>query len=194
MEEKIPHLMIIWSKGISLEKEILFDILSHFKVLNVFSMQWEERFFAENLKRFYAHSQKDKTEEEYSQIIKSKIQHCGNDPFTVIVFEDNDPCFTERRTSSGSNMVNANVFDRKAAYRKRLGGGHQIHASDNFFETNKDISLLFGCNRDDFKTKYPTRKEKSSIHKNITGVPSWSNFEEFFFVLNNSIEYVVLRN
>lgn len=194
MEEKLPHLMIIWSNGLSLEKDILLDISRNFELLNVFQMHWEEELFFENLKRFYAHSQKDKTEAEYDTILNAKIEHCGNNPFTVIVFEDNSPNLKERRTSNGSNIVNVNVFDRKADYRRRLGGGHKIHASDNFFETNKDVSLLFGCDIDELKIKYPTHTEKIQLHQNVVGVPRWSGFEQLFFILNNSIEYVVLRN
>lgn len=194
MKEPLIHIMIIWSKGLSLEKTILADVSTHFKLLNIFRMKWEEHLFPENLKRFYAHSQKDKNEEDYNRIIENKIQHCGNEAFTVIIFEDLSPDFSERKTLSGLNLVNVNVYDRKAEYRLQLGGGHQIHASDNYFETNKDLALLLGCCVDDFKSKYPTNQEKLDFHRNIIGVPKWTDFNEFFFVLNNCIKYVVLRN
>lgn len=194
MQKPLIHLLIIWSKGLSHKEAILRDIDEHFNLLNVYDYEWEKELFPINLKRFYAHSQKELSEEELESLMHYKIDHCGDGKFIAIVFEDASPVFSNRETSSGSNLVNTNVFDKKAEYRQLFGGGHKIHASDNYFESNKDISLLFGCTIDDYKEKHPSLSNEVERNSNIVGVPTWNSVEELFFVLNNTVDYVVMRN
>jgi len=194
MSDTLIHVMIVWSEGLSIKDNILLDLENDFKVLNSFEFKWGEEYFHENLKRFYSHSQKHLDEEALNELINNKINHCGNGNFLVIVFEDINPTIKERITSSGKNLVNINVFDKKVLYRKILDGGHQIHTSDNSFESNKDITLLFGCTLDEFKLKYPKITNIQELSRNILGVPFWKSLKELFFVLNNSIDYVILRN
>lgn len=190
------HTLIIWSEALSIEQLIIEDIQRSFNLLDVYSFNWEKELFNENLKRFYAHSQKEKSQEEFNDIISNKIAHCGDGEFTVLVFEDINPYFSTRKTSNGENSVNTNVFDKKKKFRELVGGGHKIHASDNYFETNKDLVLLFGRTCEEYLKNVSGFKDSKKIQKsnNILGVPFWKNIEELFFVLDHSINYVVLRN
>ncbi|WP_299888565.1 serine/threonine-protein kinase [uncultured Lacinutrix sp.] len=194
METPLIHTLIIWSKGNSHVDHILKDIGDSFQILNIFNFSWKDDLFYENLKRFYSHSQKDKNEAEYNYIIKNKIEHCGSGDFTLIIFEDLNPKFENRKTSNGVNNVNVNVFDKKRDYRLLTGGGHKIHASDNYFESNKDLVLLLDTTLDNYRNKYESSPNIINRSNNILGVPFWSSINELFFVLNNSLEYVVLRN
>jgi predicted Ser/Thr protein kinase len=194
MEKPLIHTLIVWSKGNSHLDYILNDIREFFQILGIYNFSWEKNLFKENLKRFYSHSQKDKDQAEYNYIIENKIEHCGSDDFTLIVFEDFNPKFENRKTSNGTNYVNVNVFDKKREYRSLTGGGHKIHASDNYFETNKDLVLLLGITLEDYKSKSKSLSTIFNKKNNVLGVPFWNSINDLFFVLNNSIEYVVLRN
>lgn len=189
------HTLIIWNKGLDQKEFILNDIDTNFNILNVFNINWNKSYFHSNLKRFYSHSQFFRTLSSFNKIISKKIKHCGDGNFILVVFEDKNPQLTKRETTSGTSTVNTNVFDRKASYRKRTGGGHKIHSSDNAFETNKDLVLLFGQTTAEF-VKHNAKREEKEIKttRNITGVPFWKDVTELFTVLNNSIDYVVLRN
>ncbi|WGD34888.1 hypothetical protein [Olleya sp. YS] len=194
MNEALIHILIVWSKGKSHLQAISQDISNSFNVLNTFQFSWKEELFHENLKRFYSHSQKDKTEAEFDAIITGKIEHCGSDDFTVLIFEDENPKFENRKTSNGITTVNTNVFDKKAKFRALTGGGHKIHASDNYFESNKDISFLLNTTLKDYKNNYKQTSKTINKKNNVLGVPFWKSIDELFFALNNSLEYVVLRN
>jgi predicted Ser/Thr protein kinase len=189
------HTLIIWNKAFNKKNHILNDIDANFNIINTFNFNWSKKHFHANLKRFYSHSQYQRKLKSFNKIISKKIKHCGDNEFLLIVFEDKSPNLTKRKTSSGTNTVNSNVFDRKKSYRKLTGGGHKIHSSDNSFETNKDLILLFGQTTEEFLNTYSKRNNVAiTIDRNITGVPFWKDISQLFKVLNNSIDYVVLRN
>lgn len=191
----MTHLLIIWSKGLDQKEHILNDIKEHFDILNIYQFDWNKKYFSENLKRFYSHSQYKRKQRKFNKIIKRKIKHCGDGKFIAVVFDDLNPKFEQRNTSSGVRVVNTNVFDRKSKYRDLTGGGHKIHASDDAFETNKDLSLLFGMTTEDLKKQDLLKGTSEVSHtKNVLGVPYWNSVQELFFAFNNSIDYVVLRN
>lgn len=189
------HTMIVWSKASQVKPEIEAKIKAHFNLISQVEICWEKEMFLDNLKVFYSHSQKHRNEEAYNRILTNKIAHCGDDPFVLFVYEDESPIYDYRVTSSGNRKVNTNVFDFKKELRKNLGGGHKIHASDNTFEANKDLTLLFGLNSNDFINRQLESRQIETVQKkNCTGVGGYENIEQFFYVLNNSIRYCVIRN
>ena len=191
----MTHLLIIWNKGLSQKDRIVDDLKNQFDILDIYKFDWDKKYFGDNLKRFYAHSQYKRKQRKFNKIIKRKIKHCGDGSFIAIVFDDLNPNFELRKTSSGTRSVNANIFDRKSKYREWTGGGHKIHASDDEFETNKDLSLLFGLTTEKFKAqKHKKGAEETPYNKNVIGVPYWKSIHDLFFVFNNSLNYVVLRN
>src|SRR5690554_2161171 len=134
--------MIAWSNASQAKPNIENGILSAFEPISQIEISWDQTKFLDNFKIFYSHSQKHCDEETYNAILSRKIKHCGNDDFTLFVFKDENPIYETRKTSNGLTKVNSNVFDFKNKLRKDLGGGHLIHASDNTFESNKDLTLL----------------------------------------------------
>ena len=75
------------------------------------------------------------------------------------------------------------------------GGGHRIHTSDDAWETNKDLTILFGLNSVDFLAKYTNKpQQEETISRNCEGVDGYNSIEQLFYVLNNTIKYCVLRN
>lgn len=189
------HLMIIWSNALMQKDYIIKEINKDFRIIQSFNIKWDKKRFKDNLAVFYSHSLKDKSSEEASKIIKNKCKRVGDGTFYALVFEDSIPNLVERETTSGIRTVNAHVFDKKIAFRKLTGGGSLIHSSDDEWETNKDLTLLFELNLPDFLKKYDKGTPSLEyFNKNCLGIGGYESIQQLFYVLNNTIKYCVLRN
>lgn len=188
------HLVIVWANALSYRDNIIEEISSQFNIRKIFNIHWDKKLYFKNLKIFYSHSLKDMSDNEYNKIISSKIRDIGIGDFVAIVFEDEDPNIKKRDTTSGVVEVNTHVFDIKSKYRNIIGGS-RIHSSNDNWETNKDLTVLFGLNTEDFLKKYSTPDTSiENISKNCEGFDGYENISRLFYVLNNCIKYVVLRN
>lgn len=195
LNKPIIHIFIIWSNAVEKKDYILDDLGKHFHIYSVFKFHWKSETFLDNYTSFYAHSLRYLSKKQLIKILNNKILHCGKEDFYVIVLEDPSPQMQYRKTSNGNRIVNINVFDKKTEYRILTGGGHRIHSSDDAWETNKDLTLLFGLNTKDFLKRYNSiETEVIPIDRNCTGVGGYDSIQQFFYVLNNAIEYCVLRN
>ena len=190
----IYHIMVLWANALDQKDFILKDLESQFEIYKIFHVHWDKEQFLDNYTVFYAHSQKHLTYTQYRNLLKGKLAHCGDGDFIAIIFRDDSPVFETRKTSSGERQVNIRVFDKKTQYRELTGGGHKVHSSDDAWETNKDLTLMFGLNTEDFIQHYSPSSEVESFASNCVGVGGYSSIQQFFYVLNNTIEYVVLRN
>lgn len=186
--------MVLWANALDQKNFILKDLESQFEIYKIFHVHWDKESFLDNYTVFYAHSQKHLTYTQYRNLLKGKLAHCGDGDFIAIVFRDDSPIFETRKTSSGERQVNIRVFDKKTQYRELTGGGHKVHSSDDVWETNKDLTLMFGLNTEDFIQHYSPSSEVESFASNCVGVGGYSSIQQFFYVLNNTIQYVVLRN
>ena len=153
------HLMIIWSEASYIYDQAIKYLEDEFIILRMFRIKWTESFFLDNLRMFYSHSQRHLSPSSYTRLLQGKMKHCGTNEFHAIVFEDPQPNYDNRETSNGCRKVNAHVFDLKSRLRAASNGGHKIHTSDDAWETNKDLTLLFGLNTKDFLEAYPPNKE-----------------------------------
>ena len=183
------HLLIIWDKARNKEKEILDNISNNFELVEIYKIKWDKKKFSKNLSSFYGSNLPPKSKKEL---------HCGNGEFIVATFYDNQPKYGYVETSRGTEKVNINIFDIKNKFRLLTGGGHKIHTTNSIKETNHDLTLLLGLNYNDYekniKNKKNYEKKIISITKNITGVDGWKNLHELFYVINSTLNYVVLRN
>lgn len=195
MNSSCFHILIIWSSAIAKKDYIINDLRRSFHVVRIFKIHWDAEKYFDNYCTFYSHSLRHLSYSVFSRVINTKIKHCGTDDFVAIVFEDPTPVFQERETSNGKSMVNVRVFEKKTAYRALTGGGHKIHSSDNAWETNKDLTLIFGKNTEDFRKAFlGYSMEEKSFNHNCIGVSGYKDINQFFYVLNNTIKYCVLRN
>ena len=193
--KKIVHIMIIWSNALKHKDHIVNELSKDFRIIKSFKVSWDKKLFKDNLSVFYSHSLKDKTNDVTVKIINNKCKRVGDGTFCAIVFEDSAPEFIERKTTSGTRTVNAHVFDKKIAFRKLTGGGSMIHCSDDEWETNKDLTILFGFNLPDFLKKYNLDSQNvEEINSNCIGIGGYDSIQQLFYVLNNTIKYCVLRN
>lgn len=190
------HLSIVWSNAREFDQLILGEIGSNFKIIKVYEVTWNNLNFVENLKRFYSHSQVELSQRALHKLMSSKAKHCGSDPFLLIIFEDLKPVHHNRLTSNGPRRVNANVFDIKKKLRHKTGGGHLIHGTDSTSETNKDLTLLLGLNLTDFKLRYNFVWDEciEKINRDVLGLNGFESIKQLFYLLNSTIDYVVLRN
>ena len=181
------HLFIMWENARDKEHEIISDIESKFEIVDLCEISWSEHNFSSNLTRFYGEKLPKDSHKE---------RHCGTGSFLVIVVRDLSPIYLNRKTSKNRDIsVNTNVFDSKELYRKWTGGGHKIHATNDRKEFRHDITLLFGISSKlyfsgDFDVVGSIRKAQCDL----VGANGWESIEEFFYVLNNTIDYVVMRN
>ncbi len=181
------HLFIVWENGRYKEQEIMVDIKNNFEIMGVYEVKWSVENFSSNLTRFYGENLPPKSHKE---------KHCGKGPFLLVIVRDKNPLYRIRRTIKGSVVVNVNMFDSKEMYRAWTGGGHKIHSTNTISETNHDLVLLLGMNIDDFVNinagKYDGRIQQNG--NDLIGYKGWENISQLFYVLNASINYVVLRN
>lgn len=178
-------LFILWSKARTIENKIIDDISKRFEILNMFSITWTKEMFASNLSRFYGENLPKKS---------SKEKHCGNGPFLLVVVKDNNPMYRYRATSKGGAIVNINFFDSKEMYRNWTGGGHKIHATNDMKEFRHDLMLMLGLSIEDYKKRYNKSNDIIQLKTDVIGCNGWNSLEQIFYVLNATVDYVVLRN
>lgn len=176
------HIFIIWSKARKKESEIITDIKKRFKVLQIYEIHWSEQEFERNLLRLYGNSLKNSS---------SKKIVCGNGPFLFLVIKDEKPKYEKRNTLHGEDIVNVNIFDKKIEYRKITEGGQRIHASNSEKEANRNIGLIVNKSITDFNEE---SKNIEQIYSDLIGSKKWESLEQVFTILNQSLDYVVLRN
>lgn len=181
------HLFIIWNKGRHKQKEILDDIQSNLNIVEVVEIQWTACNVANNYSRFYGLKLKEKG---------SKIKECGTGPFLLVTVYDENPDYGYVETSRGHELVNKNIFMLKQKYRDWTGGGHKIHATNSIEEINHDLTLITGQNAIDYMNDRTLawNKKISAISKDVVGANGWRSLDEIFYVLNNTIDYFVMRN
>ena len=184
---KETHLFILWENAREKEKEIVEDINKNFKILGKYNIKWDKENFSKSLSRFYGTNLPKNS---------GKEQHCGNGDFLLIVVEVDNPKYEERDTSKGKQIVNVNMFDKKAYYRELTGGGHKVHATNSEVETNHDLTLLLGKSIKDYldSIKEKQNVETLDMEQELLGNKGFKTVEEMFYALNNCLNYTILRN
>lgn len=181
------HLFILWEKAGPAKEAILRDIQASFDVLQVYQISWSPSLFSISLSRFYGQSLPPGCGKEES---------CGTGPFILAVVRDRQPSYAVRNTTKGSALVNTRTFDIKARYRSLEGGGVPIHATDTLRETTHDLVLLLGIGPAEFEASNPGLWTGviTPLSQDLVGSRGWESISALFSVLNNTVEYVVLRN
>ena len=181
------HLIVLWQNARSKEKQILEDIQKNLTILECFDIAWNKKNIAKNFTRFYGVKLDNNSK---------KQQECGDGRFLLITVLDKQPNYEYVETSRGHEKVNVNIFNLKEKYRKLTGGGSKIHATNSVIETNHDITLLLGKNYDDYLKTAPDKwnKKYQPLNQDLLGTNGFASLEEVFYLLNNTTNYVVLRN
>lgn len=179
--------MVLWEKSRDKEKEILADLQNSLEILETYDVAWTPDRVAENFSRFYGVKLGSRS---------AKERECGRGRFLLIILWDPEPSYVFTLTSRGHEIVNKKLFGLKDKYRSWTGGGSKVHATNSPEETNHDITLLLGKNYEDY-LKTPRKKWDGTHIKrdcDLPGCHGWENLQQLFYVLNNTINYLVLRN
>lgn len=177
------HLFIIWEKASYVKERIIDDIKNNLKIIQIVKCSWSPSIVHNNFSRFYGTNLPANSFKECE---------CGKGPFHIIFVLDPNPNYRERKTSKGLKIVNTNIFDLKEKYRSWTNGGSKIHATNDPVEFNHDITLLTGLNEIDYFKKYGNLDYRE-IKQDIIGSTGWNSLGDLFYVLNNTIKYVILR-
>ena len=182
------HLMIIWENARYQQDKIIDDIKKTFHILECFEIEWSDQNVATNFTRFYGVKLPDRSFKE---------KECGRGKFLLLLLWDDTPQYETRKTSHGVEVVNVKMFDSKSKYRSWTRGGHKIHGTNSPEETNHDLTLLLGINYEDYLNEHKEILDwdgtPKQIARDLSGSNSWKNLDDLFYVLNNTITYVVMR-
>jgi hypothetical protein len=179
------HLVIVWFNGREMESAVAADLATRFEVLAHWSLEWSPSCFAKNLRRFYGKKLPPKS---------SKERECGIGPFALFIVRDSRPVYSPRKTTHGVQIVNANMFDSKEMYRA-WAKQNVIHATNSPEEFRHDITLLLGISPEDLERRHFIRPDGSEQPGfDIVGCRQWKDVRQLLHVLNNTLNYVVLRN
>ena len=185
------HAFIIWNRAYSKREEILKDIVNRFDIVDIYNVFWTDKNFSRNMSRFYGQKLPKNS---------SKEKHCGKGPLTLIIVKVEESVYEKRLTTRGIETVNVKIFDAKTLYRKWTrkwtGTGHRIHATNTPAETAHDLTLLLGESYSRYENRIYKTWNGNEIEwkQDLAGANGWKNLEQFFYVLNHTANYLVLRN
>lgn len=181
------HLFILWQKVGRSRDALLRRLREEFTVLRVFQVRWSPSLFSANLTRFYGQALPPGCRKE---------EDCGSGPFTLVVVRDDRPAHDLRDTTRGRRRVNTRTFDLKSRFRATDGGGLPVHATDTVQETAHDLTLLLGEPADRFTARHPGEwsGEIEPLRRDLAGARGWRSMDELFAVLEQTLEYLILRN
>jgi hypothetical protein len=178
------HVFLLWANALHRADDILADIRSSFRLLDVFSVAWSREHFASNLTRFYGQTLPSGSEKEV---------HCGVGPFLVVVVEDGRPAYALRRTTRGRVRLNVRMFAAKKRYRRWTGGGHRVHATVNPREADKDLFLLLGRRTASYDTRDDWNGTVVPLRRDLTGTDGWASLEQLLAAIETVTGYVALE-
>ncbi|MGN0485175.1 MAG: hypothetical protein ACI4HI_16655 [Lachnospiraceae bacterium] len=185
------HLFIIWEKAQWKKNDILEDIRKELCIIKIIDITWDPSRFSDNLSRFYGQNLPHGSKKE---------EECGNGTFTLIVVRDDSPCYEPRTTSHGRELVNRNIFDKKEKFRSWTNDkttpphyhGSRVHGTNNEKEARHDLAALLGISPEDLANQAEAFPNQWS--ENVTGLDGWENLTQLFYIMNQSVNYLVLRN
>ncbi len=182
------HLFIIWEKSRNKSDLILDDLKNFLIIRQVYEVKWNKNNFLTNLKRFY---------ERRLPETQQKANLCGTGPFLAILVSDPNPILKKMKAPNDEeDIVNVNIVESKMKYRTWVGEEFSIHSSISEKETNHDLTLLFGKNTNDLEIELPEKWDGyiKKIESDLVGQNGWNDFKQLLYVLNGTVNYLILRN
>ena len=144
------YIIILWSEALYQKNRIIEDLEMKFDIIEINSIDWSENLFFENLFIFYHGN---------LPLYSEKNKYSGDKPFYCLVIKDIHPQYDYITTSRGNQYrVNIKLHQSKELYRKWTNGGHKIHGSEDYIETNFQLKLLLGKSYEEYMTMIPNKK------------------------------------
>lgn len=199
--EKETHVILLWCNNIFIKEEVTHILQDTFSIRRVFNIQWDKNLYDKNLKILYAPFYKHLSKEEFSENIIGKKKLNANDLFYVIVFDhvqslNKKYLLTEKIEAIKSCPATiTDLAELEQKVNSVIKEEHSTYITQNSTDSNKILTLLFGKNLNDFISNFPGKDTNEIIwSKNCLGVGGYTHITELFYVLNNTISYVVMRN
>ncbi len=181
--DKDIQTFIIWKNARVIEYEILEKIRKSFKILKEYEITWTPSLFGENLSAFYG-------DNFIYNLFQRKTR--GEGPFVFVIVEDEFPNYITVSANRGNVSVNEKTFMLKKDVRGLLNS-FAFHASNDLYEARCNIALLLGKSLDDFMMSTMLDGSRESLKQDIPCVRGWRSLSEFFYILNETCTYVLLR-
>lgn len=179
------HLFIYWRWPEERLDEILREIGERFDIDRVARVYWTPERIVDNFQRFYA---------MISGHAYKKYTEAGALPFLLVTATDPAPVYQYRIAGgSGFKKVNVKSFDLKQTQRRQKGVS--LHATNTPREFRRDFMYLTGKRAaDDPPRAGGWTGEIEEMHRDVVGAEGWRDLRQVFAVLNEAVDYVVLRN
>ena len=154
--------IVVWPEARDRISMIEKDLSTFSTICGVYDILWTRGFWTKNLSRFYRHPFEEGSYKE---------AHCGIGPIRLYIIEvDNKR--EDRETHRGLESVHPDVFDAKQRHREK--GGHRVHASDNAWEADRDLSLFLGL---DWRDQLSGSTNKPTVlRQDLLGSHGWEDF------------------
>lgn len=175
---------IIWKNARCFEEEILEKIKARFKILKEYEITWTPELFGENLSAFYG-------DNFVYNMFQRKTR--GEGSFVLVIVEDKNPNYISTTANRGEVLVNEKAFNLKQEVRK-LTKTFSFHSSNDMPESRHDIALLLGKNLNDFLNTAELDGKREFLNQDIPSARGWKSLSEFFYILNETCNYVLLRS
>lgn len=175
---------IIWKNARHKENEIFSLIQKDFDILKIYYVNWSPDKFGENLSAFYG-----------DNFIYNRMQRQirGEGEFIFILGRTKQPVYEIRQTNRGAVSVNIRAYDLKQKIRSELVGNFSFHSSNNMDETRHAVVLILGKSLKDLCAVEDFDGQSEIVHQDIPCVCGYKNLREFFYILNETCRYAVLR-
>lgn len=175
---------IIWKNARAFEEDILNKIKSNFTILKEYEITWTPELFGENLSAFYG-------DNFIYNMFQRQVR--GEGAFIFVIAEDKNPNYITVTANRGEVQVNEKAFKLKQEIRKFLKT-FSFHSSNDLQEARHNIALLLGKNLNDFLSSTEFDGKREVIHQDIPSARGWNSLSEFFYILNETCNYVLLRS
>lgn len=168
----IPNIriVILWPKTQEFWDETIAALENNLTILQQYEIQWTPERVQSNYSRFFERS-----------LTSAEIEsQYGRGSFRLCVVE----------------LPNGQTFGDVTEYFQKKGFGCEgVYISLSEEKANRDITLLLGKNISDWCCEHKDAPESLiCLTKDLEGAAGWENLQRLFYVMNNTMNYCVLRN
>ena len=166
------YIFIIWNKALFAKDKIISDLKKSFEIKKQFYIKWNKENFEKNLKALYGIKCNNP---------KQKIRYIGSGKFLILIVQDNNPKYEYRKQQNKDELVNSNIYDKKALYRKWTAYNFRVHSSVSDIETKHDLSILLGP---DYDNVINSIDNNETINLDTKGIIGFKSVDEFVASIN----------
>lgn len=179
------YLLTAWVDTVSIREEIIRLIKQHYAIVDCCEIKWSESSINNNIKRFYGN---------ISNSYLGVRDICKERYLFAVVFSE-IPTLVDSDESRIGSEQSYGITGLINEIRRKTDSNSFVYVTTNSWETNRGLTLLFGLNTHDFLSTHVGiwNGTVSLLKQDIAGENQWESLSTFFYVINNTVLYVVLR-